>query len=195
MYTGAHVPVGTQPRATDGWVGWPTAVHVWQSPTRPLEMKMFAMTIPVTPLFSFFLNPQPLLGSSLLPPSMADLIALKAPQHASVLHALAEVFDEVNLDDEVLPEAGAPLIGFGYPDLGGDAKWPYEDASTAMGEFLRAEGGLVRAKMPLDDGFSGGPVFSEDGAFVGMMIGTDGSEGTPGADHARLVRPAKLAHL
>ena len=196
LYTAAHVPVGKQPRATHGWSGWPTAVHAWQTPTTPREVQMFAMTIPITPLFSYRLNPYPALSSTLLPPSMADLMTFRATQHAAVIQALAEVFDEVDLDDEVMPEAGAPLIGFGYPDLGGDAKWPYPDASTVMGEFLRAEGGLIRARMPLDDGFSGGPVFSEDrGAFVGMMIGTDGSKGTPGADHARIVRPAELAQL
>jgi hypothetical protein len=77
--------------------------------------------------------------------------------------------------DEFSVTPGDGLTAYGYPEHGGS--WPYAPARVRRGHLLRLNtaGPMFEAALETRVGFSGGPVFMDDGTCLGMLIGeTDG---------------------
>jgi hypothetical protein len=148
-----------------------------------LSVQLFANGVIRAPLFSYV---EDAAGS------MADMMALYGLNHMATISGLRSHFEVVPLiPPSVTLTAGDVLTCYGYPNVADEPTWPYVPARSAKGNFLRvgdAAGNMIEASVPTEEGFSGGPVFTEAGVFVGMLIGE-----TSGV--ARIVSGKALAFL
>lgn len=106
---------------------------------------------------------------------MADMMAFHDAEHGDLLARLASAYEVITEPDTLSYSEGDRLTVYGYPDHG-DA-WPYSPARIDSGPIIRMNplGPMLEARIDPRQGFSGGPVFTDDGLCVGMMIGsTDG---------------------
>lgn len=171
LVTAAHVPTGLRPFATGGWVGWPHELLTVPDPTGPAEpVQLFDSTQGVrAPAFSYAVRNE-------ATGWLHDMLGFFGPEHEGAITALQEVFEVIDLETETPePTKGTVLTAVGYPDRGGATKWPYGSPRRISGPVERiADDGLVEAAFTPSDGLLGGPVFTDNGDFVGMVVGTNG---------------------
>lgn len=169
LFTAAHFPTNAQPVADANWTGWPSSVVAHLDDVETLQLSLFVEAAGLrTPLFRFKRATDDR-------KKLADMMAFRGPAYAEVLRVLGARYEPVQLvpSGDWSITIGDSLHCFGYPDRGGTTSWPYTPASTASGPILGlAEGGMVlEARCNATKGFSGGPVFDDQAAFVGMIIG------------------------
>lgn len=76
------------------------------------------------------------------------------------------------------PNCGEAMVAHGFPDA--EQYWPYWPPKTASGIITQSpKTRIMQSTAPSLVGFSGGPVFGENGSFVGMTIGGDPHEFIP----------------
>ena len=169
LVTAAHVPIGMRPFATGGWVGWPHELLSVPDPTGSVQpLQMFDQPQGVrTPAFSYSFRNE-------TTGWLHDMIGFFGPAHEDAITALRNVFDVVDLDMESTePAKGTVVTALGYPDRGGATVWPYGSPRRSSGPVERvAEDGLLEAAFTPGDGLAGGPVVTDKGDFVGMVVGT-----------------------
>jgi hypothetical protein len=107
---------------------------------------------------------------------LGDVMAIRLNDEIqSIGHFTSDQF--VQLSGDRPSHNGRAIVGYGYPDKGG--MWPYSPADEIRGRIIADQNLMYLADLDVIDGHSGGPVFTDDGTFVGMMIGRNG--------HAKIV--------
>jgi hypothetical protein len=103
--------------------------------------------------------------------ALADLIAIELTPSAFVPGAFFAKTRLINCANEIAtPTAGQSLVGYGFPHL--QETWPSSTPYRVGGTFVHAAAGpMYEATMELQVGHSGGPVLTDTGKLVGMMIG------------------------
>ena len=109
-------------------------------------------------------------------------------------------FGVVDLDDVDAPARSAPrFICVGYPPIGGPEPtetWAQDPPARLTGTLLGMLDGHYQASFASLKGFSGGPAFTPDGQFVGMLTGNDVMHiPAPRRDLSRIVQPEVLCRL
>jgi hypothetical protein len=170
LLTAAHMPIGIQPFATAGWVGWPHEILSVPDPTgSPQPVHLFDPEQSArTPVFSYRVRSE-------TTGFLHDMIGFFGPVHEPAISALEEVYEVIDLESESSePSKGTALTALGYPDRGGATTWPYHSARRSSGPFERvADDGLLEAAFAPADGLLGGPVFTDKAEFVGMVVGAE----------------------
>jgi hypothetical protein len=172
LMTAAHVPIGIKPFATSGWVGWPHEILSVPDPTgsaQPVQMFDPEQSLRA-PAFSYSVRSE-------VTGYLHDMMGFFGPLHDPAITALQAVYDVIDLEAESPePSKGTVLTALGYPDRGGATMWPYSSPRKSSGGFERvADDGLLEAALSVTGGFHGGPVFTDKGEFVGMVVGAHGS--------------------
>lgn len=106
---------------------------------------------------------------------MCDAVRFGGSQIRTALDACAGQFDIVNLDavmTDLTPADELVCVGFPLEDRG-TASWPYFPPARREGSFLGVEHGHILANFVAEEGLSGGPVFTANGSFVGILTGND----------------------
>lgn len=143
-----------------------------------------------TPLFSWL---EPHVGM------VKDAVRFDLTNHNELLAACVERFHVVDLDAAAhhLHE-GERFTCVGMPGWADSARtWPYSPPERRESHFVRVEGdGHIKATGRSEDGFSGAPVFCDDGRFAGMHVGENrGVDRGLVFEHVRLISPRDLADL
>lgn len=160
-----HVPMGPAPAP-----GAPIPVH-----SSPIELFDYTEGGTRVPRFRY-------VRPSWTPGFMTDVIL--RPLHAS--WDSAANFSVVHLNGgDGGPTPGQSANAWGYP-VDVVTAWPRRTATHGPVVALSGRGpALLLIDMKVNEGFSGAPVFVDDGRFVGMVIG----ETDDGASHAQILTP------
>lgn len=159
----AHIGQNRHP--TPDWSTWASELSIFPTEASRCNMPMFAVANDVrTPTFRFRLQEDGFL---------ADMIALRLIEEVVAPGGLLEHFCVIEPKTfQIAPALGEPLIGYGFPDRPELSSWPYYPADETAGTFARQNKAMFESLQPVQKGHSGGPVWSAEGKFVGMMIGT-----------------------
>lgn len=161
LVTAAHTPTMTAQPSLD-WSKWPMTLRLTNPDLAGLPLALFHEVAGMrVPLFRFLPNTKG---------SMADMLALYVPR--SMLEATG--FDPTSFisfrERMEKPQALGEIIGYGFPRKG--ETWPYYPPDETKGSLTDTSGIMYQGDLETRVGHSGGPVFTQDGAFVGMMIGS-----------------------
>lgn len=210
LYTAAHnlaahtVPAQKWPRV-DGWSWVAQTLHVHTSRdtrSRPAELVIVdpasgphgsetRRTRPVTPTFaSLHAADHTMIWDAVrLPHSMTSALFSNDVDRLGV----------VDLDELDTPPIDSPLICVGYPPvraLSQERVWPQDPPARLTGTLCGTLDGHYQASFASLKGFSGGPVFTPNGQFVGMLTGNDVMHiPAPRRELSRIVRPDVLRRL
>lgn len=211
LYTAAHnlaagtVPARRWPRV-DGWTWVARTLHVHTSRdtgSRPAELvevdpgsgpgdSETCRTRPVTPTFAFLHAPDD-------DTTIWDAVRLPRSMTSALFSNNLDRFGVVDLDELNTPPPGSPLICVGYPPIETSEPrkiWPQDPPARLTGTLLGSLDGHYQASFASVKGFSGGPTFTSDGQFVGMLTGNDVTHfPAPRRDLSRIVRPEVLRLL
>ncbi|WP_448205316.1 hypothetical protein [Azospirillum sp. sgz302134] len=118
---------------------------------------------------------------------MADVIVFRHDKLPTLDQSFLDNVDIIDCTGRQKdPKPGEAIVGYGFPHK--HETWPYATPDCAMGTFERKNGLMYEANLDVLEGHSGGPVFTDSGKFVGMMIGTTGP-------YARIVPAAFIRNL
>lgn len=163
LVTAAHMPTKTQPRAD--WIVWPDRLGAGAVGTPEVSLELFSAIIPRTPRFRFRVSNE-------ATGKMEDMMAIVGDP---ALEPLAEHFEVIDLDiDHFVITEEQGMTCYGFPHWA--ETWPPAPVPVTHGTFLGQRGRIFEANMPNEEGFSGGPVFLDDGQFAGMLIGSRGGD-------------------
>lgn len=173
FYTAAHNLTGTEPVATDGWVGWTRAIEAFpelEPGSDGVTIKAFVDPDCDTPTENFAWS-----QSTHRPGYMVDAIRFDPVMTSDVLTVLEARYRVIDLDTAKHDLGmGEHLTCVGFPRRPENPdEFPYCPPDRRDGRFLGHVGGAIQAEYPAVRGFSGGPVFTADGLFVGMHVGGD----------------------
>lgn len=134
-----------------------------------------------------------------VPGSVRDALKFDTSQIHPLLEACLDEFDVVDLDVAAAdpnPSDEVTCVGFPWPEGDGPASWPYFPPARESGPFLRVECEHILADFVGKKGFSGGPAFTGDGLFVGMVVGAEkGIRSGRYYNYARIVTAQDLFSL
>jgi hypothetical protein len=185
LVTVAHHATGLNSN-TDVWADWMPRLHVPMGPApspgqpipvHPSPIELFELTAEGKRVPRFrYVRPA---GT---PGFVADVIAVPV-QDTWDWTANVPVIDLDAIDGG--PSTGQSAVVWGFPVGVGD-QWPSRRSVSGPTVGLSGPGpALLLIDMQVTVGFSGAPVFVDDGRFVGMAIG----ESNDGKSHAQLLTP------
>lgn len=161
IVTAAHI--GQQRQPTQAWDTWPEAFKIFPFDTASVSVPLFTDTDGGRkPRFYF--------AEGNTPGSLADLLVLDLddiPECAAFMQARS-VQGDLPVRE---PAPGEPITVSGFPGLKDD-RWPYAPPSTATGPYVGVIDTLYAARIPVEVGHSGGPVTTQAGDVIGMLIGS-----------------------
>lgn len=162
LVTCAHLPIKMQPH-TDFQL-WPNSITLFNLPeTR--RVLLFDTEASRVPAFKFF--------QDRFTGTMSDVIVFPQAQMQELDPSFIESVQIIDCTKPPAdPKPDEPICGYGFPDK--HEIWPYAPPDCVEGTFKHRNVLMYEADLDLKVGHSGGPVFTQSGQFVGMMIGTTG---------------------
>lgn len=162
--TCGHIAHCANPPSAD-WSLWTDQIRIFVRPDAYFEVPLFTTTQGErSPMFHYLKT-----GNT----HIVDAIALELDATAQLNRCFFEGF-HVSGPETFQLDVGQPVIGYGYPGLR-HGRWPYHPPDLTQGSFAGMDAAAIHCNIPIQLGHSGGPLFTEEGYLVGMMIGGFGN--------------------
>ena len=172
----------------DAWGTWTPRLHIAQGPPNapgdPIPVFPEAVELFTTDALGARLARFRYVRPAWTPGFIADVILLPLDPAWTWVETVSVVDTALSAPPAVSTGGGYSAVVWGYPAT--DPQWPNSRRSSGLVVGLSGPGpALLIVDMPVAEGFSGAPVFTTDGLFLGMVIG----ETLDGRSHAQILTP------